>query len=312
MKMLRLSTVLLSAALVLGCKAKEKEPAPVPTATTYDAATGAMTPVADAAAAGDPATAGDPSFPLSPGETYFGGKVVATNLLEWKVSDGTVIKLGIVTTGKGDQEGHEKGVLRAYYDGKGHDLQTYSIHTTAEHWADLKTLPNDRALFRYGQQGDGHRNRNAVVLRWDPGTKQVVVAKRWAGPGKAEEPAWLATGEYKAPTESQDLCAKIVARMVSCEKDPKFREALFRNLDAANRPGVEKDFEGNIARWKKPAEAKAQCQKWASDEYVETHFSEVAALQVMADETKLDCEFFGREIDDGGGLPRPIAAAPTK
>ncbi len=297
MTKLRLSCLLLSGLLVTACKSEEKKAAaPPPVVVSLDAAVAVA-----------PAPAVDPLFPLAPGESVYGGQVMATNLLDWKTSDGTMVKIGIVTTGKDDQD-HERGVLRAYHDGQGHDLQTYSLHAKADHWAELKALPNDRVLFRYGQEGEGRRARNAVLLRWDAEAKQVRLVKRWTGASKDVEPAWLTTGEYKPSTETQGLCAKIVARMVSCEKDPAFREALFRNYDATTRPAAEKDFQGNITRWKKPAEAEAQCQKWASDEYVDTHFSDVADLQAMADDTKMTCEFFGREIDDEGGMPHPISA----
>jgi hypothetical protein len=253
--------------------------------------------VADAAAA-----AANPSFPLGAGETLREGPE-GSNLVEWKIPDGTVIQLGIVATGK-DAKGTEKGVLRAFYGGKGHDLETYTLESSGEQWATLKVLSTTRALFRFGTKGTSG-SRRGVVLVWNEKAGRADVAKRWRGTGDAD-PAWLESGEYKAAPEASGLCAKVVARIVACEKDPAFREALFRHLEGDARRKVEADFATYLPKWRKPAEVKAQCQRWSSDEYADTQFSDIDRLKQLAEDTKLSCQLFGREVDDEGGLPRPV------
>ena len=98
--------------------------------------------------------------------------------------------------------------------------------------------------------------------------------------------------------------------MVSCEKDAKFRDALFRRDEPAAKAAMQRALRyAHVAKWKQPAEAKAQCPKWASDDYVDTHFSEPMKLQRLSAETKFDCSFFASEIVDEGGLPVALTDA---
>ncbi len=232
---------------------------------------------------------------------------MATNLVDWKLADGSVVQLGIVTTGKSDN-GRENALLRAYHAGsETHDVgPTYSLDASVDHWSELKLLSNDRVMFRYGENGKGPRARNAVLLRWDEKAKRVRIAKRWTGTSQEQEPGWLLTGTYSMAPESEVLCMKVIARIVSCEKDKKFRDSIFRRDDVADKAAMQEHFDTHVALWKKPGEAKAQCQKWAGDGYVDTHFSEPAKLSRLAAETKHDCEFFAAEIVDEGGLPTAL------
>src|SRR5688500_18554378 len=180
---MRMKSLVLVAILAAGCKAEDKAAPPPTPVVVHDAAgtgTATGTAVTDAAAAG-------PAFPLATGETLRPGPE-GSNLVEWKVADGTVIQLGIVATGK-DNKGAEKGVVRAYSDGKGHDLETYTLDPTCEHWATLKVLPNGRALFRFGHKGQA-TSRRGVVLVWNAADKRADVAKRWRGSSDAD-PAWF-------------------------------------------------------------------------------------------------------------------------
>jgi hypothetical protein len=255
-----------------------------------------------------PAAKAEPAgFPLRPGETYAGGKQLETNLVSWKVEDGSIVQLGIVTTSK-TADGREHGVLRAFHAGSDtHDVgPTYSLDPTIEHWSELKLLANNRVMFRYGEAGQGPRARNAVLLRWDAEARRVRIAKRWTGASGEPEPAWLLSGEYKVAPESEGLCLAVIARIVTCEGDAKFREAMFRRDDVADKAAMQQHFDTHVAQWKKPGEAKAQCQKWAGAGYADTHFSEPAKLKRLAAETKHDCAFFASEIVDEGGLPTAL------
>jgi hypothetical protein len=285
-----------SVVLVLGCKSEKKPPATDPVTSPA----GSTMAAADAMAAVTPPT----TFPIATGESYYGGKVLATNLVEWKVPDGTIVQLGIVTTGK-TAEGREEGVLRAFHVGTAtHDVDhKYALDPAVDHWAELKVLPNNLVMFRYGEAGKGPHARNGLLLRWDAEASRVRIAKRWAGASADPEPAWLLTGMFKAAAEGEPLCMKVIAKIVRCGKDPKFRDALFRRDAAADKAAMQAHFDTHVAKWKDPAEAKAQCQKWASDEYIDTHFSDPVKLKGLAAETKIDCGFFASEIVDEGGLP---------
>lgn len=281
--------------LVVGCKADKTDKADKKLESGATAGTGAKVDI-------DP-----PPFPLGTGESYAGGKILATNLVGWKVEDGTYVQLGIVTTGKG-ADGREDGVLRAYHVGSDtHDVgPKYSLDPTLEHWSELKLLANNRVMFRYGEAGKGPRARNAVLLRWDAEAKRVRIAKRWTGTSAEAEPAWLLSGEYTVAPESEALCLRVITRMVSCEKDAKFRDAIFRRDDVNEKIAMQEHFDTHVAKWKAPGEAKAQCQKWASAAYADTHFSEPNKLRRLAGETKHDCGFFASEIVDEGGLPTAL------
>jgi hypothetical protein len=242
-------------------------------------------------------------FPLAAGETYAGGKVLATNLVSWKVEDGSSVQLGIVTTGK-TANGREEGVLRAYHAGSDtHDVgPKYSLDPTLDHWSELKLVGNNRVMFRYGEAGQGATARNAVLLTWDVAAKRVRIAKRWTGTTAEKEPEWLLSGEYKVAPESVELCMKVIARMVSCQKDPAFRDAIFRRVEASEKDAMQTHFDTHVEKWKRPAEAKAQCQTWAGADYVDTHFSEPTKLKRLAGEVDFKCGFFASEIVDEGGL----------
>lgn len=280
--------VAISSALLVGCKDDKKAAPP-------EAAPIAPTGLASSA------------FPLRPGETYAGGKQLETNLVDWNVEDGSVVQLGIVATGRADN-GRENGVLRAFHAGsETHDVgPTYSLDPAIEHWSELKLLPNNRVMFRYGEAGEGPRARNAVLLRWDADAKRVRIAKRWTGASSEPEPEWLLSGEYKVAPESEGLCLQVIARIVSCEGDAKFRDAIFRRDDVVDKAAMQEHFDTHVATWQKPGGAKAQCERWASAAYVDTHFSEPAKLKRLAAETKHDCGFFASEIVDEGGLPTAL------
>jgi hypothetical protein len=267
-------------------------------------------PVSEAVAPAAEPTPLKIQVPLAMGESYFGGKQLATNLVEWKIADGTIVQLGIVTTGK-NANGREDGVLRAYHVGSDtHDVgPKYSLDSSIDHWSELKLLSNDRVMFRYGEAGKGPRARNAVLLRWDADAKRVRIAKQWTGKTDEQEPAWLMTGNYTAPPESEALCLKVIARMVSCEKDLKFRDAIFRRDDPAEKAAMQEHFDTHVVLWKQPAEAKAQCAKWAGPDFTATHFTEPRKLERLAAETKHDCGFFAAEIVDEGGLPTKMTGA---
>lgn len=289
----RIILVPLTALWILGaCKSDDKPPVastPVPPTTPV---------AADAQRASVDATGA--SFQLGANETYYGGSITATNSVEWKVEDGSVVRLAIINTGA-DAEGRTKAVLRAYHDGATQDVQTYSLEALAS-WAELGVLPNGRARFRYGADGEGRRARNAILLRWDNDAKKVRLIKRWSGARADVEPAWIATGDYQVATESYSLCSKVVNRIVSCGKDAKFRTALFsRNDDAAAQ---EKEFDAQLKMWNSPASINDQCKRWASDEYVDTHFSDSSRLEQLAKDTASPCAFFAAEIVDDGGLPQ--------
>lgn len=285
-------------ALTSSCKKKKTDEVAVGSASPPPAALDAS--VNDAVASDDIA--------FGPNETYFGGTRTATNVYEWKLADGTTMRLVIVSTGK-DAEGRETGTLRVYRDGKSVPVgRTFSVAATGDRWAELKQLPNDRVLFRYGDASD---HRHAVLLRYDNEAKEVRIVKRWVGGPKSEEPAWLTSGEYKPTEVKHDVCAKIVARMVACEKDEAFRKSLTAREDDATRASVLSAFDKDIAAWKTAAGAKRQCERWATDEYVETTFSDPAKLDHLAKEAtqpKLSCEMFAAEIVDEGGIPLPVAA----
>ena len=245
---------------------------------------------------------------FAPGETYFGGTRTTTNVQEWKTADGSVMTLVIVSTGK-DADGRETGVLRVYRNGKAVPIgQAFALSTTGDHWAELKQLPNNRVLFRYGDNRDDRRARNAVLLQYDPNSGEVRIVKRWVGSAKAEEPAWVTSGEYKAPSGTTDQCAKIIARMVACKNDEAFRRSLgAREETDEQRASLLATFDKDLATWKTPADVKHQCERWGSDEYVETTFSETAKLEELAKDAgqpKLNCGLFGAEIVDEGGLPQ--------
>lgn len=265
-------------------------------------------PAADAARAAA-AAAGDATFPLAEGERYYGGQL-ATNPLAWKTSDGTVVHLALVGTGAAaGAGGREEGVLRARYPGadgavQTQNLETFSVDPGVEHWAKLEAVANGRVVFRFGQTDSGPLARNAVVLAWDADAHKVRTVKRWHGPAKDAEPAWLATGIYAPGAEAGTACSRVVARISACGKDPKFREALFRSVPAGERTAMEAHLDGHLVEWRKPAAVKSQCGRWASDEFVETTFAEPTRLARLAEDTKMTCEYFGREIDDEGGLPR--------
>lgn len=290
------SLIVSTLVLLGGCKKDKKDgavdPAPVGSAATPGDATAAVPDAAES------------KFPLNTGESYYGGKPGSTNLVEWKLPDGSIVQLGIVTIGK-NAEGRDESVLRAYHaGGDTYDVGSkFSLEAGGEQWAELKALPNNRMLFRFGDASKSRQARNAMLLRWDADAKRVKIAKRWAGKSADQEPEWLLTGEFKPAPESADLCVKVIARIVSCAKDPKFRAALMTRSDAAQQDAMLKHFDEHVATWKKPDAAKAQCQKWASDEIVETHFTEPQKLKNLAGETKATCEFFGAEIVDEGGLP---------
>jgi hypothetical protein len=281
------------AVTVAGCKGDDKSKAPLPAGPVV------------AAVSADASTVG--GFPLAMGESYAGGKLMATNLVSWTVADGTIVQLGIVTTGK-SADGREEGVLRAYHVGSDtHDVgPKYSLDPSIDHWAELKLLANNRVLFRYGEAGKGARAHTAVLLTWDAEAKRVRIAKRWTGPTAEQEPEWLLAGEYKVAPESEELCMKVIARMVSCEKDAKFRDALLRRDDPAEKAAMQEHFDTHVAKWKQPGGAKAQCQKWASPEFVDTSFSEPIKLQRLSREVKFDCGMFAAEIVDDGGLPAAL------
>jgi hypothetical protein len=282
------------AVTVAGCKSDDKgKPAPLPAGPVVAAVT------ADANAVG--------GFPLAMGESYAGGKLMATNLVSWTVADGSIVQLGIVTTGK-SADGREEGVLRAYHAGSDtHDVgPKYSLDPSIDHWSELKLLANNRVMFRYGEAGKGARAHTAVLLTWDAEAKRVRIAKRWTGPTAEQEPEWLLTGEYKVAPESEGLCMKVIARMVSCEKDAKFRDAIFRRDDPAEKTAMQEHFDSHVVKWKQPGGAKAQCQKWASPDFVDTSFSEPIKLQRLSKEVKFDCGMFAAEIVDDGGLPAAL------
>ncbi len=110
-------------------------------------------------------------------------------------------------------------------------------------------------------------------------------------------------------TEAENDCMKVVAKMVTCEKDAKFREAMFARAKPDARPAMQAHFDTHIASWRKGPEAKKQCQRWASDEYVDTHFAEPGKLKNLAEDTKLTCDQFAREVVDDGGLPVAVTDA---
>ncbi|MDQ3364948.1 MAG: hypothetical protein M3680_05925 [Myxococcota bacterium] len=301
------------ALLVVGCKKKEKDAVVTDPVVAGSGAVVGSTDGTDGGMAGSgmaDSGAAQGDFPLAAGESYYGGSAMATNLVNWKVEDGTTVQLGIVNTGT-SADGRQQGVLRAYHVGsETHDVdQTYSLDPKAEHWAELKVLGNNRVLFRYGEAGESRRARNGVLLRWDADAKRVRLAKRWSGASKDAEPDWFLTGEFKAAPENESLCLEVIKRMVACEKDAKFREKLFHRDDPAAKTAMQEHFDTHVVKWKKPAEAKAQCQKWASDEYVDTSFSEKTKLQRLAAEKKHACDFFAAEIVDEGGLPIALTDA---
>ncbi|MBA3540115.1 MAG: hypothetical protein H0T79_10840, partial [Deltaproteobacteria bacterium] len=114
-----------SALLILGCKSKKEPPAvdPVPVGSAMVSADAMAAGSAGmATGSGSAGSGAATTFPLAAGETYYGGKVMVTNLVDWKVADGTVVQLGIITTGN-TAEGREEGVLRAYHVGSdAHDV----------------------------------------------------------------------------------------------------------------------------------------------------------------------------------------------
>ncbi len=246
-------------------------------------------------------------FPLAKGESYYGGSATETNVVEWKLEDGTIVYLAIVKTGA-TTDGRDDAVLRAFRPGSDTiDVgPKYSLDPKVDHWSELKVVSKDRVMFRYGEAGESRRARNGVLLRWDAEAGRVRIAKRWTGGHAEQEPAWLKTGTYEAPPESQALCLQVIARIVSCEKDPEFRDAMFRRDDPAEKVAMQKHFDSHVADWKDPAGAKLQCQKWATDEYVDTNFSDVAALKRLAAESEHDCRFFAAEVVDEGGLPTAL------
>ena len=298
---------------VLGCKAKDKEAPPPPTLTTD--------PVGSNGSAGSNGGAGTQlgsaattttRIALGSGETYFGGKESATNLVNWKLDDGSIVQLVIVTTGK-SKEGWDEGTLRAYSQASpSYDVgPRYSLDSSKNHWAELTAVPNNRMLFRYGADGEGRYARNAVLLRWDEGSKRVVVAKRWFGATADAEPAWLTTGKYVAETapDGESNCLKVIARMVQCEKDEAFRRSLWARAKDEERPAMQAHLDTHVAKWKSGSEAKAQCVRWASDDYVDSHFAEPRKLANLAKEASLGCGPFGAEIVDEGGLPVALTDA---
>ena len=245
------------------------------------------------------------SLSLPPNESLYGGGPTATNLVSWQVEPDISIKLALINTGK-DTDGRTMGVLRAFRDvpaPTSHDVQTYSLRTEAA-WAELAPLTGGRASFRYGAAGEGRHARNVTLLRWDPATKEVRVAKRWSGATADAEPTWLTDDTYKPTAESVALCQKVVARIVACGKDPAFRDGLFHNFAADRRTAAEKAFDESISSWKSAAASKAQCERWASAEFVDTHFSDPARLAQLSADAKSSCDLFGREIEDDGGMPR--------
>src|SRR5688572_6129366 len=131
--------LLLAILLAGGCKKKEDPPAaPPPVVMTADAAL--VEPVDSGSNAG---------FVFSTGESYFGGKATPTNVMEWKLSDGSVLTLVVVQVGTAD--GRQQGVLRVYRDGKGVDIgERFSVSASGDNWVELKQLPNGRVAFRFG------------------------------------------------------------------------------------------------------------------------------------------------------------------
>jgi hypothetical protein len=296
-------------ALVSGCKSKDKDAPPPPPPVTDPVGSGsAATTNTGSGSAGGTVN----GLELGAGETYFGGKATATNLVDWKLADGTIVQLGVITTGK-SAEGRDEGVLRAYSaNTPSYEVgPRYSLDASKDHWAELKPVENNRVLFRYGADGEARDARNAVLLRWDADAKRVVVAKRWTGTFKDAEPAWLTTGTYAATVAAGDEanCEKVIAKMVTCEKDPKFREAMFKRAQPDARPAMQAHFDTHVTKWRKGPEAKAQCKRWATDDYVDTHFAEPRKLANLAEDTRLQCDEFAREVVDEGGLPVALTDA---
>ncbi|HLL21172.1 MAG TPA: hypothetical protein VK427_03525 [Kofleriaceae bacterium] len=302
--------LLVAAALAVGCKKKDErreDVAPLPTATgsaaviAPDAAPVGVEPGSGSAPGA--ATPGDIAFATDEG--YFGGAVSKTNVHEWKLDDGSQLRLVVVQTGK-PENGRQRGVLRVYRDGKGVDVGSRFDVANDGSYAELKQLANGRVLFRYGDTGTDRRALNAVILRYDNDAKEVRVVKRWTGAAKSTEPTWLATGEYKPAASTKDSCAKVVARMKACAKDEAFRSALAAR-DATTRDTLLATFDKDAGTWGSPAGIGRQCERWASDDYVETTLSDEAKLAHLAKEAsdpKVSCEFFGREIVDEGGFPQ--------
>jgi len=290
--------------LVVGCKSKDKEAPPAQPPTTAPVGSNGSNGSAGTQLGSAATTTTGIAF--GAGETYYGGKESATNLVNWKREDGSIVQLVIVTTGK-SKEGWDEGTLRAYSQATpSYDVgPRYSLDTTKGHWAELTPVPNNRMLFRYGADGEGRYARNAVLLRWDEPSKRVVVAKRWFGTTAEAEPAWLTTGAYVAASapEGEGHCLTVIARMVECEKDPAFRTAMLARAPENERPAMQANFDSHVAKWRSGPDAKAQCARWASDEYVDTHFAEPTKLANLAKESTLKCDAFGRELVDEGGLP---------
>lgn len=134
-----------SVVLVLGCKADKKiEP---------------VLPAEGSATAKGSATEPAP-FPLAAGESYAGGKLLATNLVGWKVEDGTIVQLGIVTTGKTngrEVEGCGRGQGSVSKVGGG-GLRRHALLGT-----DKAATPRgrDHARLRILRRGDRRRGRIA-------------------------------------------------------------------------------------------------------------------------------------------------------
>lgn len=283
---------------VLGCKSKDKDKEPPPAPPPH------TDPVPTTGSATGSGSAS--SIVLGAGETYYGGAATATNLVSWKLEDGSTVQLAIVTTGK-TTDGRDEAALRAYRNqAPSYEVgQRISIDASKDHWAELKAVPNNRVLFRYGADGESRSARNAMLLRWDAPSERVVIAKRWSGVFKDMEPDWLMKGSYASGTTpaANTNCLKVIARMVECEKDPAFRVAMFARAKADDRPAMQAHFDTHVAKWRTADEAKAQCNRWATDDYAETHFADPVKLMNLAKDTAMKCDEFAREVVDDGGLP---------
>jgi hypothetical protein len=250
-----------------------------------------------------------PDVKLGPGEALWPGKPEEANQTEWAIAGGKRVILSVVKLGK-DEKGNDVGVLRAFHEGRSHDVERFSVGATdkGERWAIIETLPNGRALFRYvpSASATAKNARVALVLGWDDKAQRVRVVKRWQGPATATEPTWASMGEgaLTLGEAGQGLCDKVLRKIAACRNDKGFRESLFRTLAAEERTRSEKELAALAATWKKKGAAKAQCEKWSGADYQATHFTEPTDLAELAKDAELDCTMFGRELDDQGGLPR--------
>ncbi len=224
---------------------------------------------------------------------------------EWRPKEGQTLQVYALR----DEGG--QGVVRVQAGEARQDVERFAYRPGVTPEVAVRTLPGDRLVLRYGPVADREARRTRVValLGWDEAAQKAKVLRRWRGADGQREPSWARSGVLGLEPAASEHCERVVRRIAACAPEAGFKDVLFRRMNGDARGGLERDFSADVGRWKEARAAGAQCARWAGEGYEESAFSDPAELAELARETELDCAMFGREIDDEGGLPRPVGLA---